>query len=131
MIPARIIDWPSQAPRFQVELAKMAAGSGGRYHAEDIDAALRECRMQAWTATTDDETAALLLTELREYPQCKVLRLIGCVGTRPHRWWHLLTYIEDVARAWGCDRLEALHPQAWPLHRRGWKTFHVLSEKPL
>ncbi len=123
VIPAA--DWPDWAPLHAKHLARMAAGSGGRFLPEDLDIMLRENRMQAWTIPSG---CVLLVTFIADYPQMRALRLVGCVGSEAHRWGRLLPEIKEIARSWGCTRLEAMHPPSWPLHRRGWSTFHILSE---
>lgn len=126
VIPAA--DWSDWAPLHADRLARMAAGSGGRFKMTDIDAALRSGTMQAWTVPAG---YVLMVTEIVVYPQLRALRLIGCVGTHAHLWGRLMPFVKDTARLWGCSRLEALHPPSWPLERRGWTTFHILSEMPL
>jgi hypothetical protein len=137
-------DWPAWAHRLKPQLALMAAGSGGRYVADDIDSALWSGRMRAWVAECNGEVACLLLTETIDYPRFCALRLVGFVGERPewtsHGAWPSIwlrhsAWLEDQARGLGCVRLEALHPtemqgllRAWSPK---WRVFHVLSEKPL
>ena len=126
IIPAT--DWPDYAPLHADRIGRMAAGSGDRFKASDIDAALLAGTMQAWTVPAG---YVLLVTEIIVYPQFRALRLVGCVGTHAHRWGRMMPFVKDTARALGCSRLEALHSAVWPLHRRGWSTFHILSEIPL
>jgi hypothetical protein len=128
-------DFPAWAYRLKPQLALMAAGSGGRYVADDIDAALWSGRMRAWVAERDGEVACLLLTETIDYPRFRALRLVGCVGEEPRQWLGCGPWLEQQAVEMGCQRLEALHPpemqellRAWSTE---WRVFHTLSEKRL
>lgn len=121
-------EWPLHVPSLAPSLTRMASGSGGRYAPSDIDAEIASGRFQAWIVPD-----CLLVTEIKQYPRLRVLQLIGIDGTRPRRWLYLLAAIEAQARAWGCSRLEALHPAGYAryLGRTGWTEFHILSEKRL
>ena len=128
-------DWPAWAYRLKPQLARMAAGSGGRYVADDIDHALWSGRMLAWVAEHRGKVVCLILTETIDYPRFRALRLVGCVGERPHTWLHLGAWLEQRAVELGCQRLEALHPpklqdllRAWSSE---WRVFHTLSEMKL
>ena len=126
--------WPIWAERLSPHVEKMAAGSGGRFLACDIQECLAHGRMQMWVVLDGSEIACAMLTELIVYPRAKALRCIGIVGHRPKRWMHLLALVEESGRLnFGCDRLEAMHPAGYErlLKTGGWKVFHLLSEKAL
>jgi hypothetical protein len=112
----------------------MAEGSGARYEAADIFAALAANRMQMWIAVDGAEIVCVMLTEIINYPRFRAMRCIGVVGHRPRRWLHLMAVVEDAARThFGCARMEAMHE---PGHERllrtgGWVAFHTLAEKML
>ncbi len=128
-------DWPAWAYRLKPQLAFMASGSGGRYVADDIDAALWSGRMRAWVAERDGEVACLLVTETIEYPRFKALRLVGFVGGLEADWLPHCPWLEEQAREMGCSRLEALHlpklGRALAAWSPEWRVFHTLSEKRL
>lgn len=126
--------WPAFAERVQPHLAKMAAGSGGRYEAQDIECGITSGRMQLWLALEGMAILCALVTEIIAYPRIQVMRCVGIVGHRPRRWMHLLSSVEHCARRnFGCARMEAL---VQPGHDRllttdGWEVWHVLLEKSL
>jgi hypothetical protein len=127
-------DWPAWSNALSPQIERMAAGSGGRYLPEDIHAAILNRQFQAWIALDDGEVVCLLLTQVMSYPRLSALRCIGVVGTNPHRWTGLLSWLENEAvERFGCSRMEALHPvrQERLLTTGGWTTFHILSEKML
>ena len=130
LIPAA--DWPTFATRVAAQIQKMADGSGGRYSALDIELAILCDQVQVWAAIDDDDIVwVLLLTQIIDYPQFKAIRAIGCVGAEPRRWLKFWDFVETQAKGWGCSRVEALHPEKWPLSSLGWSVFHILSERPL
>lgn len=130
--------WPQWAPEVQPQLERMAAGSGGRFIAQDIDDAIFDGKMHAWLALdaeaeADPAVRAMLVTEIIAYPRLKVLRLVGLVGEDMRTWLPLWPEVEGWARTQQCKRVEALHPPAYSrlLGRIGWSEWHVLSEKIL
>lgn len=125
-------DWPRHADRLASQIARIAAGSGGRWHAEDIEAAIREGHFRVWTAEDGADVGCVMLTETIEYPRLRALRCVALVGHRPRRWIHLLRWVEDVAREqFRCDRIEALYPRTLGRLLPGFHEFHVLSERAL
>lgn len=127
-------DWPHFAERLQPHLAKMAAGSGGRYEAQDIEAEVRTGRMQIWLVLEGASILCAMMTQLVVYPRSRALRCIGIVGHRPRKWMPLLARVEECARRhMGCDRMECLHQSGHErlLRTGGWAAWHMLSEKIL
>jgi hypothetical protein len=126
--------WPAFAERLRPHLEQMAAGSGGRYLAEDIAAAIAESRMQLWLALEGADILCAMVTELAIYPRLRAMRCVGIVGHRPWRWMRLLANVEQCAREkCDCTVMEALtQPEHVALLRTGgWRTWHVMSEKTL
>jgi hypothetical protein len=126
--------WPAFAERVRPHLEKMADGSGGRFDADDIHAAISVGRMQLWLVLFGSEILCAIVTEIIEYPQLRALRMVGIVGRNSRRWVDLLAKMECAARTvFGCKMMEALHQ---PGHERllvtdGWRTYHILSDKTL
>ena|SRR5271165_6309170 len=124
--------WPSFAGRVRPHLEKMAAGSGGRYMADDLEVLIGLGAMQIWLALDGADIACVMVTEVINFPRLREMRCIGVVGHRPKRWMHLLATVEAAAREnFGCGKFSALHQ---PEHVRllatdGWQTTHCLSEK--
>lgn len=129
--PSEVFRW---AEKITPALLKMAEGSGGRYLASDIAAALVCGRMQLWLAIDGTDIGCVLITEIVEYPRLRALRCIGLVGHRSRRWVHLTHDLEDAARkAFGCDLIEAFLPEGFErlLTTGGWTPFHALWQKAL
>lgn len=127
--------WPVFAERLRPHIAKMAAGSGGRFEAEDIVACIECGRFHLWLMLEGSEILAALLTEIVQYPRLRAMRGIAVVGHRHRRWVEAgHAAIEMVSKQFfGCDRMEAMHQ---PGHERlltpyGYEVFHYLSQKPL
>lgn len=120
--------------RVRPHIAKMAAGSGGRYETSDIIAELAGGAMLLWVVLDGARIAAVMVTQVMAYPRARAMRCIGIVGSRPRRWMHLLAVAERVSKQqFGCSIMEAM---VQPGHERllrtgGWKLFHSLWEKPL
>lgn len=120
--------------RVRPHLEKMAAASGGRFAADDIEALIVSGRFQLWIILDGLLILCALVTEIIQYPQTRALRMVGLVGFRWRRWAHLLAELESVAKdEIGCQLMEAMHQ---PGHERmlntpGWRVFHFLSEKVL
>lgn len=125
---------PAFAERVQPYLAKMAAGSGGRFEVADIVHSITTAQMQLWLALEGSSILCAMLTQMRVYPRLRTLCCIGIVGHRPRRWMHLLAHVEAVAKQnLGCDRMEAM---VSPGHERllqtgGWSIWHYWVEKAL
>jgi hypothetical protein len=109
-------------------VSAMALGSGGRYAAQDILDAVGSEHMQLWHAP-----GVVLATEIRQYPRRKSLCLIGLVGKNPRSWMGMLSDIEDIARSWGCDLMESIHPDGFDrlLKTGGWRSRRAMWEKSL
>lgn len=125
---------PRWADRIRPHLEKMAAGSGGRYAAEDVHAELARGQSLLWVALDGEAICCVMTTQIIPYPRRRAMRCTGIVGHRPKRWMHLLAWVEKVSREYfGCDLMEALHQpgHARLLRTNGWREFHVLSEKVL
>lgn len=127
--PADLLAW---ADRIRPHIAKMAAGSGGRYRAEDIFVELAASRFLLWIALEGIEVRCVMIGQIMTYPRLRALRLTGLVGNRPWKWLSLLPAIEEQARRdFDCSRIEAMHPPRLATLLRGFRIFHLLSEKAL
>lgn len=127
--PVDLIHW---AGRIRPYIAKMAEGSGGRYLAQDLFAALAAGRMLLWIAVAGPDVKCVLISEIHNFPQMRVMRMIGLVGHQPWRWKHLLALVETKARTdFGCSIMESLHRPRFFALLRGYLTTHWLSEKAI
>jgi hypothetical protein len=120
------------AERVCPHLDKMAASSGGRYLRTDLLVELASGRMQLWLAIDGPALLCVLVTEIKQFPRCREMWLIGLVGHQPRRWAHLLPAVEAVAkRDFRCDKLASLHMPRFAALLPGYMVTHWLSEKPL
>lgn len=123
---------PSWLERIRPHLARMAAGSGGRYLACDLTAMLVAGKVQLWLALDGPEIACVMITEIVSYPRCRELRCLGLVGHQFRRWAHLLGAIEIAAKQhFGCTKMAAVHPPRYRHILPGYRATHWLSEKDL
>ena len=129
-IPAR--DASAWAERVAAHIAKMAAGSGGRYLAEDIFAAIYAGQFQLWTIARGDELLAVVVTAVETYPRARELRVIGLSGRQWRVWGGLIADLERAAREhFGCTKIAAMHIPKLHHILPGYQTTHWLSEKDL
>lgn len=123
---------PVWADRVRPHLAKMAAGSGGRYEPTDILTALASGRMQLWLAMNGVSLLCVMVTEILTYPRLRAMRSVGLVGTQPRKWRGLLAAVEEAARRdFGCTMMESFHIPRFAALLPGYRTTHWLSEKLL
>jgi hypothetical protein len=115
-----------------VRLADRAlAHGGGRYTAEDFFRALVRREMQLWIVREGEQTAGLVITELRNYPRRRCCRYLLLAGRSFDRWHHLQDEIECWARANGCAAMEMCGRRGWERKLRGWRATHVEMTKEL
>lgn len=127
--PEQLMVW---AGRVRPHIEKMAEGSRGRYLASDILVAIAAGRMQLWLALSGPEILCVMLTEIREYPRARALRIIGLVGHDHKKWRHLLSVVELAAKNnFGCTIMEASAPPRFGVLLPGYRSSHTLGEKPL
>lgn len=127
--PVQLTAW---AAHVRPHIEKMADGSGGRYLATDILAAIAAGRMQLWVIMAGAAVMCVFVTEVIVYPRKRALRFVGLVGNSPRKWRHLVAAVEASARRdFGCDMMEAVHLPRFATLLPGYRMTHWLSEKPL
>lgn len=129
---------PRVLPGLQQYLLKSEAWTRGRATVEDIINFLTNEQMQLWLVYAGDslEEYGYVITEVKEYPQCKMLVVQYCAG-KPHA----MKYIEDqmyavlekFARSAGCRGIEFFGRPGWGPHarKRGYTVQMVVYEKYL
>ena len=95
--------WP-----FVSDLAgTIAETSRGRVNVEDVRALVMSGAMQLWLVLNGQGGAvALVVTEIKVYPQAKVCIVQGLAGHDRGQWMHHLEGIEAWAKSLGCARIE-------------------------
>lgn len=127
--PRDLMAW---VDRIRPHLAKMAAGSHGRYEMSDLFAGLAKGEMLLWVAIQGADVRCVLLGQIINYPRARVMRLTGLVGSQPRRWRHLLRAVENQAKVeFGCAMMESVHQPRHKVFLPGYETTHWMSEKSL
>lgn len=84
------------------------------YSLADIYASILSGVTQLWVAKDEAHDVKLaMLTEVRVYPQTKVLRIIYLGGSQLKRALHHLEFVELWARRQGCASVEVLGRTGW------------------
>lgn len=130
-IPADLL--PDSWPEIEPFINALAANGSGRYKTLDYVRAIAERDMQLWAALDDGNVLAIMLSEMRTYPNAKVARLIGVNGGDMAEWVGHMPQVERWAKIQGASVLEACAPVGWErvLKPYGFKKTHVVLEKPL
>lgn len=93
-------------------LADGVMSMGGRILVSDVLRALQEGTMQLWAALENDKPKAVMLSEIRPYPQVKVLQLFGLAGEGLPELVALLPEVEAFAADNGCGEIGAVETRA-------------------
>jgi hypothetical protein len=120
---------PELLPYFQVS----ARWSRGRASADDILRFVLTGQMQLWWVSDERGTHGHFITEVKQYPQCKMLVLQYCAartGTLDEVQ-ELHTIAEQAARAAGCAGIEFVGRPGWraTARKHGYKTQSVMYQK--
>lgn len=73
-----------------------------RYEPEDIRDALKERGMQLWVALEGTDLAAILVTQILNFPRCRECDLFIWSGRMTDDWREHLKTVEEWAAAQGC-----------------------------
>jgi hypothetical protein len=107
-------------PQVKESIAEALLGDCGRITVEDIKDAVEARKMQLW-AIHDGQIRAVIVTELLNYPQLRILRVVTVSGTGMDKWLDLL---EDTLTSWGREHgAQAIEFSG----RKGWE--RVLSKR--
>lgn len=119
--------WPEVGP-----LLEGAAATTTKLTTADFVTALDQRKMQLWAAY-DTATRGILVSELWNYPQERVCRLILAAGKAPRLWPPLMPEIEAWARREDCAAVEAVAHPGWErlLAPHGFAKTHIVLEKRL
>ena len=123
---------PAADARVRPHIEKMAAGSSGRYLADDIFAGIASGQFQLWVVLRGHDLLCVLVTSIETFPQIREMRMIGVSGRDYKAWIPLFPELETIAREhFGCARIAALHLPRFRHALPGYLTTHWLSEKAL
>ena len=142
MIYITLID-PANLPdiwsKIEGYLQMIAARSRGRWTVENIAVYIINRSWELWVVFEEDDEApsdapnvlAVATSEIVEYPQYRALVGTGLAGREMKKWVHLLSVVEDWARARGCKAIQLSTRPGLAKQLSGYKATHVMYEKSL
>jgi hypothetical protein len=110
------------------------AHGGECYSLDDILRAIKQRDMQLWVVHENDELKAVCVTEIRQWPQAKILTAIIVAGNdMPHWVYALDDTLTRYAVAHGCKAIEAHGRKGWKptLSELGWRDVVVTYAKEI
>ena len=89
--------------------------SYGELDLDDIYESIEDKTMQLWIAVKEDpkDIVASMVTEVIDYPQMKVARMVVIGGGHMDDWLPFMSTVMKWASLEGCDRLEGLARDGW------------------
>lgn len=130
MVPAEYLDtcWEKIEP-----FAKKAAKyTHGRFKAEDLYEMVLDGGHQLWVAYEGPEFKGMVVTNIMNYPQRRLLCLGFCGGKELKSWKApMLTLLRGFAKDMGCDSIEAYGRPGWANvfkndgYQEKWVTFEL------
>jgi hypothetical protein len=123
-------------PQLTEYLLKSEAWTAGRTTVDDIVGFVYSGRMMLW-GVYDPETLKIygyVITELKDYPRCKMLVLQYCAGEPNHMKYaeeEMLAVLERFAKENNCAGIEFFGRPGWSAlaKKRGYTTKTVVYEK--
>lgn len=126
----------SVVPKLTPYLSKSEFWANGRAWIDDIIGFLYTGRMQLW-AIYDSETHEMYgytITEIKDYPRCKMLVVQYCAAEPNHIQYsqeEMFNTLEAAAKSTGCKGIEFFGRPGWGPHakKHGYTTKTVVYEK--
>jgi hypothetical protein len=119
-------------PYVQLRLMNMADRSRGEMTIRTIAYRIGTGHWQLWLVTEGKEVAGCVITEIGAADSgMKICTVKACIGEDATRWLHLLSEIEEWARANGCQRINAWARRGWAKRLPHYEMTHVLLERDL
>ena len=112
-------------------LIEQAIDENGPYSLEDILYELREGKAQLWLVMSNRQIKAIVVTVIKEFPQAKVCSVWLCAGSEVQKWLHLLTQIEDWAKAHKCHAISVSGRSGWEKILADYQKKNVILQKVL
>lgn len=127
-VPQDKIDavWPLIEPFLQEALEY----GNGRWASRDFQGFCRDDVMQLWLILDNGAVTAMAITELINYPQKKICRIVVCGGRNVGRWLNERRHIDEWARQNGCQAMELIGREGWARMMPDWRRM-VFLEKDL
>jgi hypothetical protein len=124
--------WRACAPLIDAALDYNGRNLPRRFETTDIRERVADGRFQLWLAVGDG-AEAVCITEILNYPRCKVFSVVILTGQYRGRWLHHIETMFSWAAAQGCTRAEAWARPGWARVLKGYglRMTHALIEKGL
>jgi hypothetical protein len=131
MVPAEYVDtcWT----KIELFVEKAAEYTYGRYSASNLYDMVKDGDHQLWVAYDGGDFKGIVLTNVMNYPQRRVLCMGFCGGIELKDWkTPMLDLLKRYAKDMGCDSIEAFGRPGWANvfkndgYQTKWITFELL-----
>jgi hypothetical protein len=126
----------STIPGLLPYLAESAEWSRGRSKVDDILRFLLNGQMQLWVVfcTEEQQIYGHVITEVKDYPRCKMLVIQYCAGEENHMQYcedKMYDLLDKFAKDTGCAGVELIGRPGWGKHvkKRGYEVQSVMYQK--
>jgi hypothetical protein len=123
-VVARI--WPAVS-----ELIRTAMHRGGLGAYQPVADSVLAGRALLWLVTDGEIIRAAVVTELHVTEWRKVCVIVACGGKDMRHWLHLISGIENFARAEGCSAVRIVGRKGWARALAHYRTTRIVLEKEL
>lgn len=96
-----------------------------------IERDVLEGRHLLWLVWNKETIEAAVTTELAIANGVKTCVIVACSGAQRERWLHLISQIEDYARAEDCSSLRIIGRRAWERELDGFRARYAIMDKDL
>ena len=132
MVPAEYVDtcWTKIEPFIE----KAAEYTYGRYSASNLYDMVKDDDHQLWVAYDGGDFKGIVLTNVMNYPQRRVLCMGFCGGIELKDWkTPMLNLLKRYAKDMGCDSIEAFGRPGWAnvFKKDGYQTKWITFELPI
>ena len=132
MVPAEYVNtcWEKIEPFVE----KAAEYTYGRYSASNLYDMVKDGDHQLWVAYDGDDFKGIVLTNVMNYPQRRVLCMGFCGGIELKGWkTPMLDLLKRYAKDMGCDSIEAFGRPGWAnvFKNDGYQTKWITFELPI
>lgn len=125
--PARVRDfWPHVS-----RLIRAAVWRGGTGRFELIERRVIDGDALLWLIWDGAAILSATVTELQRSDRDLACMILACGGREMARWLHLISAIEDYARAEGCDVVRLFGRKGWARALTHYRSDMVLLERKL
>lgn len=104
--------WPVVEPMIQKPLTK--TGADKYFSTRDIKKLIKSHNMQLWVAVVDDKPVAAFVTQIIEYPKCKVFDVFLVGGEKMRDWineaWETL---KQYGKECHCKGIRGFGREGW------------------